>query len=112
MKQIKIIKISPEKGLEVKEISDDLKSLQTEVGGYITIANRSIGNHPFAVVCDEEGLLKNKKTSAFSVSSSEELVGNLIFASAKGSNLASLSAKQIKVVKAAYVEQRKQVAYD
>lgn len=112
MKQIKIIKISPEKGLEVKEISDDLKSLQTEVGGYITIANRSINKNAIAVVCDEEGKLKGKKVTAQSMSTSEMLVGNLIIASSRGGNLVSLSEKKIKLVKAAFVEHRNILAYD
>jgi len=54
---MKIINFLVGKEPSVIEIDGDLKSMQATVGGYIQAVYI---NHPFVIVCDEEGLLKQK----------------------------------------------------
>lgn len=67
-----------ERKVEIVSINDELneyyKLLDCE---YIEIPVRNIGGKPYAIVCDEEGLLLKKYMSAVHENSMEILVGNL-----------------------------------
>jgi len=54
--KITVLIIEPEKVPYVKEISDDLESLQHEVGGYIQAVYPF--DDPVAIICNEEGKLQ------------------------------------------------------
>ena len=54
--KISVLVVEPEKKPYAKEISSGLSSLQHEVGGYIQAVYP--WDDPVALVCDEEGLLK------------------------------------------------------
>ena len=65
---MQIFKIDTDGNAAVKEIEGDLKSLQTEVGGLITLANyyEELEEQGIDIFADDEGLLKaNPKVSLF-----------------------------------------------
>ena len=53
-----IVKRADEQYGHVTWISNTLKNLQTQVGGYIECVTSADGN--FGIICDEEGRLKGK----------------------------------------------------
>ena len=57
---MQIFKIDTDGNACVKNIKGDLKSLQTEVGGLITLANyyAELENNGIDIYADDEGLLK------------------------------------------------------
>ena len=107
---MQIFKIDTDGNAAVKYIEGDLKSLQKEVGGLITLANyyEELEEQGIDIFADDEGLLKaNPKVSLFVTDKKNrmkvltELVGNLIFVSHddKGSTL-GLTDEQIAFIKA------------
>ena len=61
MSKITILVVEPSKKPYVKEIENNLKSLQHEVGGYIQAVYP--WKEPVALICDEESKLKDKPDS-------------------------------------------------
>lgn len=86
---MRIFKIDTNLDFYTKEIRGDLKSLQEEVGGYITIANywKELREQDIDIYADDEGLLADNPTITLFVEDKNKhktlgfLVGNLIFAS-------------------------------
>ena len=87
---MQIFKIDMDGNAAVKDIKGDLKSLQTEVGGLLTLAPyyEELENHGVDIFADDEGLLKpNPKTTLIITDKKNRmkvltcLVGNLIFVS-------------------------------
>jgi len=104
---MKIFKI--ENGYTViKDIEGDLKSLQREVGGLITLAPHfdELTNMGIDIYADDEGLLKaNPKPSVFVMSKNDAhkieavLVGNLVFVSCDDEgNTKGLTQEQIDYI--------------
>ena len=58
MSRIKVIAVEPGRKPAVKEIESTLKSLQTEVGGYIQVVYP--WEDPVGLVCDEEAKINGK----------------------------------------------------
>ena len=105
---MQIFKIDTDGNAAVKEIEGDLKSLQTEVGGLITLANyyEELEEQGIDIFADDEGLLKaNPKVSLFVTDKKNrmkvltELVGNLIFVSHDDDcNTIGLTQEQINFI--------------
>ena len=113
-----IFKIDTDGNAGVKNIKGDLKSLQAEVGGLITLADyyEELDARNIDIFADDEGLLKSNHIITFFVTSKENkyksiatLVGNLVFASHDDDegNTLGLSQKQLSFIK----EHLKKVAY-
>lgn len=112
-----IFKIDTDGNAGAKNIKGDLKSLQAEVGGLITLANyyEELDARNIDIFADDEGLLKSNPIITFFVTSKENkyksiatLVGNLVFASHDDEdNTLGLSQKQLSFIK----EHLKKVAY-
>lgn len=64
----------------VINFEDNLATLQRIVGGTITITRRGVGaeQREFLIVCDDEGLLKERKVTAMHVPFEPALWGNLL----------------------------------
>ena len=72
---IKILTLNPgESELQVKEIDNTLKELQSIVGGYIEVVN--IGNNCI-IICNEEGKILNLKPNI--LFGNDVIVGTIIF---------------------------------
>ena len=84
MRKIKVIVKRPGEKPASVWISDTLENLQRHVGGYIETV--TIGN--MVVICDEEGLLKNKPYCC-SVGG-YDFVGDVIFCGVDGVEFADL----------------------
>lgn len=104
-KKIKVVYIQTQKDcpFDVIEIKDNLKTLQKLIGcTAIDIVQREIGGERLSVICDDEGLLKDKpKLSAiWWPSGSCALVGNLIIAGLpdEEGELTSLTTEQARKV--------------
>lgn len=87
---MKAFKIDTDGKAEVKEIVGDLKSLQEEVGGLITLAPyfEELERHDIDIFADDEGLLKSNPIFTLLVPEEDDptdvaaaLAGNLIFVS-------------------------------
>lgn len=78
-------------------ISNDLKSLQEVVGGYVTTV-RIRGK--ITILCDEDASLKGKKVSAmvFTDKGPQAILGDFLVCN-MGSNFYSLSDKDLDLVK-------------
>ena len=107
---MQIFKIDTDGNAGVKDIKGDLKSLQTEVGGLITLANyyEELEDHGIDIFADDEGLLKADPKTTLIITDKKNrmkvlttLVGNLIFVSHddEGSTL-GLTDEQIAFIKA------------
>ena len=107
---MQIFKIDTDGNAAVKEIKGDLKSLQTEVGGLITLANyyEELENQGIDIFADDDGLLKADPKTTLIITDKKNrmkvlttLVGNLIFVSHddEGSTL-GLTDEQIAFIKA------------
>lgn len=58
---------------------------------FFDIARRKIGNKTYTIVCDDEGLLKDRRITAINMGYSEDLlVGSLFICNELGPELASL----------------------
>ena len=107
---MQIFKIDTDGNAGVKDIKGDLKSLQTEVGGLITLANyyAELENNGIDIFADDEGLLKaNPKTTLIITDKKNRmkvltaLVGNLIFVSHDDEgNTLGLTGAQVAFIKA------------
>ena len=107
---MQIFKIDTDGNANVKDIKGDLKSLQTEVGGLITLANyyEELEMYDIDIFADDEGLLKaDPKTTLIIIDKKNRmkvltaLVGNLIFVSHDDEgNTTSLTDEQIDFIKA------------
>ena len=87
---MQIFKIDTDGNAAVKDIKGDLKSLQTEVGGLITLANyyEELEDQGIDIFADDEGLLKAGPKTTLIITDKKNrmkvltaLVGNLIFVS-------------------------------
>lgn len=58
MNKITVIRVEPIRAPELITIDNTLEALQKEVGGYIEAAYP--WEDPVAIICDEEGKMKNK----------------------------------------------------
>ena len=107
---MQIFKIDTDGNAAVKDIKGDLKSLQTEVGGLITLANyyEELEDQGIDIFADDEGLLKDNPKTTLIITDKKNrmkiltcLVGNLIFVSHddEGSTL-GLTDEQIAFIKA------------
>ncbi len=107
---MQIFKIDTDGNAAVKDIEGDLKSLQTEVGGLLTLAPyyEELENYGVDIFADDEGLLKaNPKTTLIITDKKNRmkvltaLVGNLIFVSHDDEgNTLGLTDDQIMFIKA------------
>ena len=107
---MQIFKIDMDGNAAVKDIKGDLKSLQTEVGGLLTLAPyyEELENYGVDIFADDEGLLKaNPKTTLIITDKKNRmkvltaLVGNLIFVSHDDEgNTLGLTDDQIMFIKA------------
>lgn len=78
--------------ISVKDVDDDFRALQQVIDAdFFDIARRKIGDKTYAIVCDDEGLLKDRRITAVNLGYSEEiLVGSLFICNEFGPELASL----------------------
>ena len=107
---MQIFKIDTDGNAAVKEIKGDLKSLQTEVGGLITLANyyEELEDHGIDIFADDEGLLKADPKTTLIITDKKKrikvltaLVGNLIFVSHdEEGNTVGLTDDQVDFIKA------------
>ena len=107
---MQIFKIDTDGNACVKNIKGDLRSLQTEVGGLITLSNyyEELEDQGIDIFADDEGLLKADPKTTLIITDKKNrmkvlttLVGNLIFVSHddEGSTL-GLTDEQIAFIKA------------
>lgn len=84
--------------ISVKIAADDFRVLQQVVDAdFFDIARRKIGNKTYAILCDDEGLLKDKRITAINLGYSQDiLVGSLFICNEVGPELASLLDVDIK----------------
>ena len=107
---MQIFKIDTDGNAAVKDIKGDLQSLQTEVGGLITLANyyEELEDHGIDIFADDEGLLKADPKTTLIITDKKNrmkaltaLVGNLIFVSHDDEcNTTGLTDEQINFIKA------------
>ena len=107
---MQIFKIDTDGNAAVKDIKGDLKSLQTEVGGLITLANyyEELEDQGIDIFADDEGLLKDNPKTTLIITDKKNrmkiltcLVGNLIFVSHDDEcNTTGLTDEQINFIKA------------
>ena len=107
---MQIFKIDTDGNACVKNIKGDLKSLQTEVGGLITLANyyAELENNGIDIYADDEGLLKASPITTLIITDKKNrmkvltaLVGNLIFVSHDDEgNTLGLTGSQVAFIKA------------
>ena len=107
---MQIFKIDTDGNASVKDIEGNLKSLQTEVGGLITLANyyEELEDHGIDIFADDEGLLKADPKTTLIITDKKNrmkvltaLVGNLIFVSHDDEcNTTGLTDEQINFIKA------------
>ena len=91
--KIRGIKIDEQTGKDsIKEVDDDFRALQQVIDAdFFDIARRKIGNKTYAIICDDEGLLKDRRITAINLGYSEDiLVGSLFICNELGPELASL----------------------
>jgi len=92
-KMMKVVVKKVNKTQEVVTIPNELKALQSLVGGMIEIVEIGDG---VLMVCNEEGKLKNLYPNL--IISDDVIVGNIFFCANKDCNFCSLNEKQIEVV--------------
>ena len=91
--KIRGIQIDEKTGkVSIKEVADDFRALQQVIDAdFFDIARRKIGNKTYAIICDDEGLLKDRRITAINLGYSEDiLVGSLFICNELGPELASL----------------------
>ena len=78
--------------VSIKEVDDDFRALQQVIDAdFFEIARRKISNKTYAIICDDEGLLKDRRITAINLGYSEDiLVGSLFICNELGPELASL----------------------
>lgn len=84
--------------LSVKDVDDDFRALQQVIDAdFFDIARRKIGDKAYAIVCDDEGFLKDRRITAVNLGYSEDiLVGSLFICNELGPELVSLLDVDIK----------------
>ena len=107
--KMQIFKIDTDGNADVKEIKGDLKSLQAEVGGLLTLANyyEELVENRIDIFADDEGLLKADPKTTLIITDKENrmkvltaLVGNLVFVSHDDEgNTLGLTDEQIVFIK-------------
>ena len=107
---MQIFKIDTDGNAGVKNIKGDLKSLQTEVGGLLTLANyyEELEKQGVDIFADDEGLLKADPITTLLITEKKNpmkvltyLVGNLIFVSHDDEgNTLGLTDEQIEFIQA------------
>ena len=105
---MQIFKIDTDGNAAVKDIEGNLKSLQTEVGGLLTLAPyyEELEMYDIDIFVDDEGLLKADPKTTLIITDKENrmkvltaLVGNLIFVSHDDEgNTIGLTDNQIKFI--------------
>ena len=83
---MRILKLSAKGRLEVKNIKNELRVLQNEVGGYIEPVT-IFDDKDIVILADEEGKLKRRSANPFIPG----LVGDVIICGVKGEEFCSLS---------------------
>lgn len=82
--------------VSVKDVDDDFRALQQVIDAdFFDIARRKIGDKTYAIVCDDEGLLKDRRITALNLGE-DILVGSLFICNELGPELASLLDVDIK----------------
>lgn len=114
---MQIFKIDTDGNAAVKDIKGDLKSLQTEVGGLLTLASyyEELEMYDIDIFADDEGLLKADPKPTLLITDKKNrmkvltaLVGNLVFVSHDDEgNTLGLTDDQIMFIK----EHLKQLFY-
>lgn len=86
--------------VSVKDVDDDFRALQQVIDAdFFEIARRKIGNKTYAIICDDEGLLKDRRITAINMGYSEDiLVGSLFICNELGPELASLLDVDIRAI--------------
>ncbi len=107
---MQIFKIDTDGNAAVKDIKGDIKSLQKEVGGLITLANyyEELEDQGIDIFADDEGLLKADPITTLLITEKKNpmkvltaLVGNLIFVSHDDEgNTLGLTGSQVAFIKA------------
>ena len=97
-KSIRVVVVSPLKGVEERVIKNDLETFYKTIEcDYIEVARRKIGGKYYDIICDEEALLKsNPLVSAFSLDEEPMLVDSLIICNSNGENFSSLTKQDIE----------------
>lgn len=99
--KIRGIQIDEKTGnVSIKEVDDDFRALQQVIDAdFFEIARRKIGNKTYAIICDDEGLLKDRRITAINLGySAEVLVGSLFICNEFGPELASLLDIEVKEI--------------
>ena len=86
---MRIIKLSAKGRLEIKNVKDDLRVLQNEVGGYI---EQHMLAEDVVILCDEDATLKNRSRNPF-ISS---LYGDLVLVGIKNNKWHSIPFLKVK----------------
>ena len=78
--------------VSVKDVDDDFRALQQVIDAdFFEIARRKIGDKTYAIVCDDEGLLKDRRITAVNLGYSYDILfGSLFICNELGPELASL----------------------
>lgn len=84
--------------VSVKDVDNDFRALQQVIDAdFCEIARRKIGDKTYAIICDDEGLLNDRRITAVNLGYSEDiLVGSLFICNEIGPELASLLDVDIK----------------
>lgn len=84
--------------VSIKDVDDDFRALQQIIDAdFFEIARRKIGRKTYAIICDDIGLLKNRRITAINLGYSEDiLVGSLFICNELGPELASLFGRRSK----------------
>ena len=91
--KIRGIHIDDKTGMvSIKKVDDDFRALQQVIDAdFFEVARRKIGNKTYAIICDDEGLLKDRRITAINMGYSEDiLVGSLFICNELGPELVSL----------------------
>lgn len=87
---IKVCHKEPGRPVQIREINNTLGALQHLVGGYIELAR--VFKKGIAILCDEEGLIKDKRPNCMG------LVGPIVFIGLNGSDFRSLTDDEILAI--------------
>lgn len=93
---MRAIVIEPHKNPRIREIENELSSLQNAVGGYIEVVNTPI-SELLLIICEEGKIQKMEPNCLCSFGNRKDvLVGTIVVAGQKGVNFTSVTDKQIK----------------
>lgn len=105
-KTLKAVYKEPGKAAEIKEIPNDLHTLQELVGGYIEAITIPAGNDAavlnakdIVIICDEEGKIKEGvKPNFYCFYAGDEIYGPVVVVGANGENFDSLTDYDAELV--------------